>query len=458
MSFLKRFLNGSKKGLDLVTEKPSSIILRFAIPMFVGNLFQQAYNIVDAMVVGNFMNDDALAAVGSSGVIMHMVTMVGMGLAVGSSVVISQYYGAKQYSQVKSAFNTSLVVFTVIGLFGGVVGYFVRDYVLRAMNTPIEVIGYASDYLSIIFCGILFAMLYNMLNQTSIALGDSKTPMLMLLVACVINIVGDLVFTIVFGWGTKGVALATVIGQGFAAVSCYMILKNKLARMESVEKPKKFDKKLLMQIGKIGLPAVAQNAISSSGMLAMQNLLNGFGSTTVAAYTAANKIDGFAMAPMVSLGAAVSTFTAQNIGAGKIERVKEGLKFSLLFALGCCVVTGAFIFGTGELLLGLFSNGVEFYKIGTEYLRVAVFSYALMALMFLVNGVLRGAGDAKVVFVASITDLISRALFAYGTVALIGRYGLWLSYPFGWLCSCAISVPRYLSGKWQKIRIVEKED
>ena len=456
----KQFRNNEKK-LDLTIGKPSTIIIRFAIPMFIGNLFQQAYSLIDTLVVGNYINSDALAAVGSSGVIMNMVTMIGMGLAVGTSVVSSQYYGAKKYTQVRSVFNTSLILFGFIGILGGVIGFFGRDYMLSLMNTQPKMFSYASDYLGVIFVGIVFVMLYNMFNQMSIALGDSRTPMLMLFIACIINIIGDLSFTIFFNWGTKGIAFATVLGQGFAAISCFFILRKRLSALPCEEEPKLFDKLLLKQVSAIGLPAVAQNAISTSGMLAVQSLLNSFGSITVAAYTASNKIDGFAMAPMVSLGSAVSTFTAQNIGAKRVERVKEGLKFSLLFSLGCCLVTGIIIFSSSDFLLGLFVDGSatssQLFEIGTEYLRVAVFSYSLMALMFIINGVLRGAGDAKTVFVCSITDLLARAGFAYGTAGFLGRYCLWLSYPFGWICSCIISIPRYLSRKWEKTQIVKEQ-
>ena len=446
----------AKKELDLLRDKPSSAILKFAVPMLIGALFQQAYSLVDTIVVGNFINSDALAAVGTSGVIMNIVTMAGMGLAVGTSVVTAQYFGAQKLKEVKTAIHTSLIVFVALGLAGGMLGLLIMNPMLQLMNTPAEMMSYALSYLGVIFIGVVFVMLYNLFNQVSIALGDSKTPMLMLLIASAINVVLDLVFTLGLHWGTAGVAAATVLGQGFAALSCWRLIQKRLDQMKT-EPPAWFDKQMFKSICAIGLPAVAQNAISASGMLAVQSLLNSFGSVTVAAYTAANKVDGIAMSPMVSLGTAISTYAAQNIGAQQYDRIKTGLRFTVFFAFICCLVTGVLIYGASDAILGLFvSSGAsrELFDIGAEYLHVAVFSYFVMAVMFILTGVLKGAGDAKLVFLCSITDLLMRAGFAYALVGILGRYALWLSYPFGWFCSIVIAWPRYLSGKWKKNKIV----
>lgn len=205
--------------------------------MLIGALFQQAYSLVDTVVVGNFINSDALAAVGTSGVIMNIVTMAGMGLAVGTSVVTAQYFGAKKLREVKTAIRTSLIVFVALGLGGGVLGLAIMKPMLQLMNTPLEMMDYALSYLGVIFTGVVFVMLYNMFNQVSIALGDSKTPMLMLLAASAINVVLDLVFTLVCHWGTAGVAAATVIGQGFAALTCWRLIQKKMNQMVTEQPP-----------------------------------------------------------------------------------------------------------------------------------------------------------------------------------------------------------------------------
>lgn len=447
---------------DLTNGKPFKAIVAFWIPMIIGNLFNQLYSIVDTIVVGNFINSNALAAVGTAGIVMMVINGAATGLAVGSSVVVSQNYGAKKYRETQNAIYTSIRIFIVVGILGSILGEVIKTPMLNLLETPADYYNYAQEYLTVIFIGIIFTMLYNVFNQISIALGDSKTPMVMLLIASLINVVLDLVFTINFNMGVYGVALATIIGQGFAAVTCYLIIQKHLRELPYEENQKivKFDKRLVKPILTIGLPAVLQNMISSSGSLAMQRLYNSFGTVTVAAFTAANKIDGFAMSPMVSLGSAISTYGAQNIGAKQYERLKEGIKVSIILTIVTCLGVGLVIFIFSNQLLSLFvdmsdTNAAELIYIGSEYLHVAVFSYAVMAFMFIFTGLLRGAGDAKFVFWCSIIDLIGRAAFAYAMASTLGRYALWLSYPFGWGCSLAVSLPRYLRGKWKEIKIID---
>lgn len=432
-------------------------LLVFSIPLFVGNLFQQFYNIVDSIVVGNFIGEEALAAVGTGGVLMNMISSAGLGLATGSSVIIAQYYGSKNIHSTNKVIYTSIITFIGVGLIATIVGVIIMKPMLELLNTPNNIFSYVISYLSIIFLGIVFVLLFHTLSTISVALGDSKTPMYMLFIASIINIALDLVFTIVFDMGVSGVALATIISQGFAAFTCYLRIRKFMNSYEGGEKYQ-FDKSIFKNIIRLGAPAVVQNLISSSGLLAVQGLLNDFGSTTVAAYTAANKIDGIAMTPMVSLGTAISTFAAQNIGANKVDRVKGGFNFVNLLAILICAVSGVIIYIFGANLLGLFvdsSVNAEMIEIGVEYLRIAVFSYAVMALMFTSTGVLRGAGDVKTVFICSILDLGGRTLFAYAMVEVIGRYALWLSYPFGWILACILSFYIYFSGKWKSKRVIE---
>ena len=448
---------------ELLKEKPIKALSKFWLPMIVGNIFNQLYSIVDTIVVGNYINSNALAAVGTAGIIMSVISMAAMGLAVGSSVVVAQNYGAKKYNETKNAVSTSIVLFLVLGLVGSIIGECFKVPMLNLLGTPSDYYEYANDYLTVIFAGIVFVMLYNVFNQISIALGDSKTPMFMLFIASVINIVLDLYFTISLNLGVFGVALATIIGQGFAAITCFIIINKKLKKITTSENKFIFDKKVLKPILTIGLPALFQNIISSSGSLAMQRLYNSFGTVTVAAFTAANKIDGFGMSPMVSLGSATSTYAAQNIGAKNYKRVSEGLKASTILTIASCLLTGVIIFFNAGSLLKIFvsstdENAVELIAIGSEYLHVAVFSYVVMAFMFIFTGILKGAGDAKIVFWCSIADLLGRAAFAYATAGILGRYALWLSYPFGWACSLAISLPRYLSGKWKNIQVITNEN
>ncbi len=444
----------------LITEEPSKALLKFWLPMLVGNLIQQLYGIVDTIVSGRFINANALAAVGTGSIVLNVITGIGTGLATGCCVVIAQMYGAKRNKDVKTGFNTSIRLFLVLGVIATILGVVLTNPLLNLLGTPDDYYAYAHDYLQTIFLGVTFVLLYNGFNQISNALGDSTTPMLALIISSVLNVALDLLFVVVFDWGTRGIAVATFIAQGVAAIACYFIIKNKINKLEVVG-DKKFDKNILKQICSIGLPSALQNVVSSSGSLAMQRLYNSFGTMTVSAFTAANKVDGFGMAPLVAVGTAVSTYTAQNLGANKKERVKEGLKASFKITIVVWVITAVIIYFNAESLLGLFvdasTTSEEFFEIGVEYLHISVFSYAIMAAMFIFTGLLRGAGDTKTVFWCSIADLLGRAAFAYALSGVIGRHALWFSYSFGWFCSLAISVPVYLKGKWKDIKLVDKE-
>lgn len=443
---------------DLTEGSVWKAMLFFAIPLFIGNLFQQFYGLADTAVVGKVIGKDALTAVGTATAAMSLVTGLATGLSTGSNIVISQLYGAKRYGESKTAVNTAVRIFLLLGILASAIGLLCITPLLNLLNTPEECFGFAVQYLHVAFCGSVFIMMYNILNQISIATGDSRTPMLMLVIASVLNVILDIFFAVVLHMGVSGVALATVIGQGFSAVTCFLILNRRLRRIGEGEESRTFDKEICKNMLMLGLPSMLQTGISSSGVMAMQGLMNSFGSNTAAAFVAANKIDGIAMTPMVSLGTAMGTFAAQNIGAKNTDRVKEGLRFTHLFAVGVCIITGIIIFSIGGTLLGFFvdaSSAAEVIEIGCEYLHVAVFSYAVMAFMFITTGVLRGAGDVKVVFVCAMLDLGCRVLFAYTTVGLLDRYAIWLSYPFGWICSCVVAYSRYFSKKWMNIKVLQ---
>ena len=446
---------------DLTLGKPSTALLRFSIPLFIGNLFQQIYNIVDTIVVGQLIGSTAMASVGTCGVITNLVNSAGLGLASDCCILISQYVGAKKNDKVKSSINTSVFMFVALGLLGTILGLLFIKPMLRVLNTPQDMFGYCVTYLKTVFLGILFVMLYNILNQISTALGDSKTPMYSLLVASVLNVVLDIFFTICLHMSIMGVALATVIGQGCAAILCYLTIKKHINALPLENKSiSVFEICLCKKMAELGVPSLIQNVISSSGVLAIQSLLNSFGSITVAAYTAANKIDGIAMTPMVSLGTAMAMYTGQNVGSKKYDRVKDGFKFCNGIAFIICVILGVFIFFQTDFLMKLFvsdSASPLLFNIGKEYLHVAVFSYFIMAVMFITTGLLRGAGNVKIVFACAMLDLGMRCLFAYVMVHYIGRYGLWLSYPFGWICSCLLCFPVYLRGKWKNSKVIESD-
>lgn len=444
---------------DLTKGHPTKVLLAFTIPLLLGNLFQQFYNIADSVVVGQFVGENALGAVGSSFPIMYLSIALAAGMGTGCGVVISQYYGAGRNTDVKSAVNTSITTFLVLGVIMAVLGQLIINPMLTLLNAPPEIIQYSRDYLTWIFLGSIFTFLYNVCNAIFTALGDSRTPMFMLIIAASINVVLDLVFVIYFHMEVVGVAVATVIAQALAASVSYYLLRKRMATIPSEEMPKKFDKNLLKKIIKIALPSTLQQSMISIGMMAVQGLINSFGNIVVAGFTAAQKIDSIAMMPMLNISNAVSTYTAQNIGANEMKRIKDGYWGAVRAAIVACIVISIVIFLNGNILIGLFvdsqaSTGV--FDVGTTYLRIVSIFYFLMSMMFVTNGVLRGSGDMKAFLISSMCNLISRVTFAYLLAPRLGYHAIYWAIPIGWGVGSLISILRYRTGKWQYKSVVSK--
>lgn len=445
---------------DLTKGHPTKVLLMFTLPLLLGNIFQQFYNIADSVVVGKFVNENALGAVGSSFPILFLSIAVAAGVGTGCGVVISQFYGAQKMTEVKSTVNTSIITFLVLGVVFAVIGQFIIDPMLALLKSPAEIIQYSKDYLSWIFLGSIFTFLYNVCNSIFTALGDSKTPMYMLMIAASINVVLDLIFVIYFHMEVVGVAVATVIAQALAAIVSYYLLRKRLNTIYCEEQPKKFDVQLLKKIIHIAIPSTLQQSMISIGMLAVQGLINSFGNVVVAGFTAAQKIDSIAMMPMMNVSNAMSTFTAQNIGADEIKRIKQGYWGALRAAFVTCIIISIVVFLFGDVLISLFvdqSANAGVYKVGTEYLKVVSIFYFLMSLMFVTNGVLRGSGDMRAFLVSSMVNLFSRVTFAYMLSSLLGYTSIFWAIPIGWSIGTVISIIRYRTGKWQTKAIVRKE-
>ena len=445
---------------DLTKGSPTKVLLAFTIPLLLGNLFQQFYNIADSVVVGQFVNENALGAVGSSFPILFLSIAISVGMGTGCSVVISQYFGAQRIKDVKSAVNTSIIAFLILGAVVAILGQFIIDPLLALLKSPPEIIQYSKDYLSWIFLGSIFTFLYNVCNSIFTALGDSKTPMFMLIIAAIINVVLDLVFVINFNMEVVGVAVATVIAQAVAALVSYYLLRKRLSTMYTDEEPKKFDFQLLKKMIHIAIPSTIQQSMISVGMLAVQGLINSYGNVVVAGFTAAQKIDSIAMMPMMNVSNAVSTFTAQNIGANETKRIKEGYWGALRLSFITCVVISIVIFLSGDFLIGLFvdstaNSGV--CAVCTEYLKTVSIFYFLMSLMFVTNGVLRGSGDMNAFLISSMLNLASRIAFAYMLNPVLQYSAIYWAIPIGWTIGTIVSIIRYRTGKWQTKAVVKKQ-
>ena len=446
---------------DLTQGKPLPLLFFFSLPMVAGNLFQQLYNMVDTAVVGKFVGEDAVAAVGSSFPIVFLSVAVASGLSMGCNVVVSQLFGAKRIHEMKSTVSTALISLGVLGLIIMLLGTLLAGPLLELLGTDADIMADSRTYLQIYFGGALFLFVYNTLNGIYNALGDSRTTLIFLMISSMTNIVLDLLFVIQFDMGVAGVAWATLISQGLCAVASLVVLLRRMRKMEN--EPEKVGVKVplfhmtaVKRIAQIGLPSMFQQSMVSISMMLMQGLVNSYGKVLVAGYTAATKIDTLAMLPNMNFSNAMSSYTAQNIGAGRYDRVKEGLKACLLMVVIFSLLITLIIFLFGNQLLSLFldpgdTSGALGY--GLNYMHTVSLFYILMGLLFVPNGMLRGARDMGAFTISSMSNLFSRVAIAYLLAHFMGENAIWWSIPAGWAIGAVVALLRICSGKWKKASV-----
>lgn len=450
---------------NLTEGKPLKLLFFFSLPMLMGNLFQQLYNMVDSIVVGNFVGADALAAVGASFPVVFLSVALASGLSMGCNVVISQLFGAGRIREMKTTISTALISQFMLSIFITILGEIIAPGLLRLLKTPESIRPDSLIYLQIYFAGVVFLFMYNTLNGVFNALGDSITPLFFLIVSTLTNIALDLLFVIKFQMGVAGVAWATLIAQGICAILSMVTLVFRIRKLkdevlpdgEIMEKRVLFHFSAVERIAKVGVPSMIQQSIVSISMLMMQGLVNSYGPVFIAGYTAATKIDSLAMMPNMNFSNAMSSYTAQNIGAHKIERVREGYKANLFMVIIFSIMITAAIFLYGPWLLNLFMDSaanVEVINYGMSYMRIVSSFYILMGIMFTSNGLLRGAGDMKFFMASSLFNLASRLIVAYTLSPYIGSIAIAWSIPIGWFVGSAISFIRFKSGKWMGTNLV----
>lgn len=448
---------------NLTEGNPLKLLFFFSMPMILGNLFQQLYNMVDSMVVGKFVGEDALAAVGSSFPVVFLAVAIAAGLSMGCTVVISQLYGAGQIHSMKTTIFTALILLGIIGIGIMIIGEVISYPLLKILGTDPDIMNDSLSYLRIYFGGAIFLFLYNTLNGIYNALGDSNTPLRFLMVSALTNIALDLLFVIKFDMGVAGVAWATLIAQGLCAVISFVVLMRRLHRMENEEeyagiKPKLFECYAAARIARVGVPSMLQQSMVSLSMMMMQGLVNSYGKVFVAGYTAATKIDTLAMLPNMNFSNAMSSYTAQNIGADKPERVTAGYRASLFMVLIFSLIITSIIFLFGPNLLGLFLNAGaagSAMGYGMSYMKTVSLFYVLMGFLFVGNGLLRGAGDMKAFMISSMSNLFVRVIVAYLLAYFIGSSAIWWSIPIGWGIGASVSFLRIKSGKWKNKSLVK---
>lgn len=441
---------------DMTTGSPSRVLWRFTLPMLGSIVFQQLYNIADSVIAGRFIGEDALAAVGASYPITMLFMAVAVGTSVGCSVVISQLFGARLLRELKLAVNTAFLASIVIGAALTAGGLLTGMPLLRLLQTPDNIFDDSFTYLQIYILGFLFLFLYNISTGIFTALGDSRTPFYFLLGSSAANVALDLLFVAVFDMGVAGVAWATFLAQGAAALLAAATLFRRLRGMKTEGRPGWFSREMLGRILRLAVPSILQQSFVSVGNLFIQGLVNSFGSSVGAGYSAAVKLNTFAVTSFSTMSNALSSYTAQNIGAGAVDRVPKGYRAGLLLALCVAVPFMAVWLGFSGGMVGLFLPEESSAALGTgvEFLRIVAPFYPFVMLKLLTDGVLRGAGAVRCFTASTFTDLILRVVLAYVLTPALGPAGIWLSWPVGWVLSTALACGFYRFGAWKRTALL----
>jgi putative MATE family efflux protein len=443
---------------DLSLGNETKLIFRFAIPMLVGNVFQQLYNVVDSVIVGKFIGKAALAAVGTSFPIIFMLISFIIGITMGFTVVVSQYFGAKDMDQVKKAINTLYIFLFFASLLLSVTGILLSGTIFRMIGLSPEVIPQAKLFLDIYLAGIIFLFGFNGTSAILRGLGDSRTPLYFLIISVVVNIILDIIFIVGFGWGVGSAAFATIISEAGAFFTLVLYLNRYHKVVKFSYNDLKFDKAIFRKSIRIGLPTGFQQTFVALGMLALYGIVNRFGLDTNAAFSVAARIDSFAAMPAMSFAVALSTFVGQNLGANKPERVKRGFHATLIMTTMITLITSFAVVFFGDFLMRMFTNDPQVIEIGKKYLVIVGAFYVLFSSMFIVGGVMRGAGDTLIpMFITLFALWVIRIPLAYllSQQNWLGVYGIWWSIPIGWATGLMLSYLYYLSGRWKKKAIVK---
>jgi len=432
--------------------RPSKLILKFALPMLAGNVLQQMYNLVDSLVVGNFVGKEALAAVGGTFILNFLLVSLFSGLGLGFTIVISQFFGSGKKDSIRSAVDTAYVVSVIGAIAVTAVGVALVGPMLTAMNTPAGITReMSSSYLTIIFLGTIGSFGYNLNAGILQGLGDSVSSVIFLAVATVLNIVLDLLFVVAFHWGVAGAAWATIISQAisFIAGTVFIVRKLKLTRLDP--RDLRFDPVILREAVRIGIPGGIQNALFSLGSMAIQRLVNGYGPVYMAGFSISSRIDSVAFMPIASFSSAITTYVGQNFGAGRLDRVKAGVRATQFMSAAICVVISVCVFLAARPLMTLFTRDAGVIGAGTAVLYRLMPCYVLLSALFILNSALRGTGESLLPFIASFSSfMLTRLPAAYILEHFFGWDQIGWCYGIGWVFGLCVAVPVWFAGKWKR--------
>ena len=444
---------------DMTVGRPSKVLWSFSIPMLISVMFQQMYNIADGIIAGKFAGENALAAVGAS----YPITMIFMAIAIGSnigcSVVISQLFGAKKYKEMKVAITTTFITCLGLSLVLTVLGLVFCSSMMSAINTPENIFIDSALYLRIYIFGLTFLFIYNICTGIFNALGDSRTPLYFLIASSVGNIILAVLFVVRFNMGVAGVAWATFIAQGVSSVLSVVTLYFRLREIKTEKLDKYFSAQMLKKISIVAIPSILQQSFISVGNLMIQSLINGYGSTVIAGYSSAIKLNTFAVTSITTLANGLSNFTAQNIGAQKIERVYEGFKSGIMLVMICVLPFFIAFFFFSSFMIKIFMDGDSLLAIqtGSQFLKIVSPFYFIISVKLISDGVLRGSGAMNYFMISTFLDLIIRVTLSFILSQYLDTTGIWLSWPIGWTLAAMLSYAFYKKEVWKpKLYVVDK--
>lgn len=422
---------------DMTKGGASKLLISFTIPLFIGNVFQQLYSMIDTIIVGRFVGVEALAAVGSTGGFSFLLIGFAIGLAQGFSVLISQRFGARDPEGMRKVYTQSIICAFVVTTIISLVFYLLSMPMLRLVNTPENIIDMANDYLSIIYLFLNSAVFYNLFSSVLRALGDSKSPVLFLLISSVLNIILDLFFVVVIPLAAKGVAIATVIAQAISALASYIYINKKFPVFRTRKEDWKLDKNTCKRLLAIGIPGAIQYSVCAIGVIIVQAFLNGFGSNAVAAYSVGCKIENVVTQFYPALGIALSTYCGQNLGAGRIERIRKGFKSGLFITIAYSVFALVAIYFIAEPLSYIFvdknTTSIEVIDMAVQYSIIVSYFFIPLGMIFIYRSGSQGLGSGSIPMISSVTELILRVVSVMILPSLIGYVGICLASPSAWI-------------------------
>lgn len=438
---------------DLTVGNPQKVLFQFCMPLFGSIIFQQLYNIADSLVAGKFVGENALAAVGNSYEITLIFIAFAFGCNMGCSVIVSKLFGAKDYKGMKTAVYTACIFSTVVCAILMVIGVGGSGTLLRLIRTPDEVFADSKLYLDIYAWGLPFVFFYNIATGIFSALGDSKTPFYFLAVSSLSNIAVDIWFVTAFHMGVAGVAWATFLCQGASCILAMTVVFRRLAKIEGKEKAPIFDAQILKQIIIIAVPSTLQQSFISLGNIVIQSIINGFGAPVMAGYSASVKLNNLVITSFTTLGNGISNYTAQNLGAKKLDRIRQGFGVGVKLVWALSLPLFLLYFFGGNIVLKLFLDAPTQTALhtGIMYLRILSPFYFVVSAKLVADGILRGAGLMKNFMIATFTDLILRVVLAFVfSKSALGATGIWCAWPIGWCVATVLSIFFYRHGPWRK--------